>query len=107
MLALSLWGRLLAGIYTATPLPHPRRPEDLRYACLTILSMSPDCPSRPTLYHTLLDLYLSGGGGSSSSGEQQKQQRVQQAGQQQLGQRQQQPAAGANAGQRDALDLLK
>ncbi|KAI3427097.1 hypothetical protein D9Q98_007036 [Chlorella vulgaris] len=35
------------------------RPNDLRYACLTILNMNPDSPSRQTLYHTLLDLYLS------------------------------------------------
>lgn len=36
------------------------RPEDLRYACVTILAMSPaGGKSRQTLYHTLLDLYLS------------------------------------------------
>ncbi|EFN56788.1 hypothetical protein CHLNCDRAFT_144280 [Chlorella variabilis] len=35
------------------------RPEDLQYACVTILNMNPDSPSRQTLYHTLLDLYLS------------------------------------------------
>lgn len=35
------------------------RPEDLRYACVTILAMSPASgKSRQTLYHTLLDLYL-------------------------------------------------
>jgi hypothetical protein len=34
------------------------RPEDLQYACVTILAMNPDSPSRRTLYHTLLDLYL-------------------------------------------------
>ncbi|PSC75564.1 vacuolar -sorting-associated 11-like protein [Micractinium conductrix] len=47
------------------------RPDDLRYACVAILNMNPDSPSRQTLYHTLLDLYLSPGnppGGGSSGG---------------------------------------
>ena len=45
---------------SAVPLPFRRcRPDDLRYACVTILNMNPDSPSRQTLYHTLLDLYLS------------------------------------------------
>ncbi|PRW51086.1 vacuolar -sorting-associated 11-like protein isoform A [Chlorella sorokiniana] len=43
------------------------RPEDLQYACVTILNMNPDSPSRQVLYHTLLDLYLSPTASSSSS----------------------------------------
>lgn len=40
---------------------YTERPDDLRYACVTILAMGhPDLPSRQTLYHTLLDLYLGG-----------------------------------------------
>ena len=36
-------------------------PEDLRYACEAILAMGhPRLPSRQSLYHNLLDLYLSG-----------------------------------------------
>ena len=42
------------------------RPQDLQYACVTILNMNPDSPSRQTLYHTLLDLYLSPGTSSCS-----------------------------------------
>ncbi|KAL4429983.1 hypothetical protein ABPG77_004353, partial [Micractinium sp. CCAP 211/92] len=41
------------------------RPEDLQYACVTILNMNPDSPSRQTLYHTLLDLYLSPAGSAA------------------------------------------
>ncbi len=38
---------------------YTERPEDLQYACVTILAMGhPDLPSKQTLYHTLLDLYL-------------------------------------------------
>ena len=34
-------------------------PQDLRYACETILAMgTPDLPSRKSLYHTLIDVYL-------------------------------------------------
>ena len=39
------------------------KPQDLKYACITILNMTPPSsstasPSRSALYHTLLDLYL-------------------------------------------------
>lgn len=44
------------------------RPEDLQYACVTILNMNPDSPSRQALYHTLLDLYLSPAGSSTAGG---------------------------------------
>ena len=49
------------------------RPDDLQYACVTILAMGQsDLPSKQTLYHTLLDLYLSDttihGNSSSTSG---------------------------------------
>lgn len=38
---------------------YTERPDDLQYACVTILAMGhPDLPSKQTLYHTLLDLYL-------------------------------------------------
>lgn len=38
---------------------YTERPDDLQYACVTILAMGhPDVPSKQTLYHTLLDLYL-------------------------------------------------
>jgi len=67
---------------------YSERPEDLRYACVTILNMSPplspssssssssgtNSTSRSVLYHILLDLYLGGDGqnlknsGSSSGG---------------------------------------
>ncbi|GAB4818399.1 hypothetical protein N2152v2_005445 [Parachlorella kessleri] len=43
------------------------RPEDLQYACVTILAMCPDSPSAPTLYHTLLDLYLGGSVGAKGT----------------------------------------
>ena len=45
------------------------RPGDLRYACVTILAMNPpdNLPSRQTLYHTLLDLYLANGSNSASN----------------------------------------
>eukprot|EP00887_Chlorella_sp_A99_P001223 scaffold14.g1223.t1 len=44
------------------------RPDDLRYACVTILNMAPDCPSHNTLYLTLLDLYLSDASPTASDG---------------------------------------
>ena len=47
---------------------YSENPEDLRYACEAILAMGdPNLPSRKSLYHTLLDLYLSGRGGPRSS----------------------------------------
>lgn len=48
---------------------YTERPEDLRYACVAILAMGhPDLPSRQTLYHTLLDLYLEANGNSGQNG---------------------------------------
>lgn len=47
---------------------YSENPEDLRYACEAILAMgNPNLPSRKSLYHTLLDLYLSGRGGPGSA----------------------------------------
>ena len=58
--AAHLLHRLCSPVRPLPPVPHLyRRPEDLQYACVTILNMNPDSPSRQTLYHTLLDLYLS------------------------------------------------
>ena len=58
--------RSLSCTFAPTVPPLYCRPQDLQYACVTILNMNPDSPSRQTLYHTLLDLYLSPGSASSS-----------------------------------------
>ncbi|KAL4537889.1 hypothetical protein Ndes2526B_g04250 [Nannochloris sp. 'desiccata'] len=47
---------------------YTERPDDLQYACVTILAMGhPDLPSKQTLYHTLLDLYLCTTSGSTTT----------------------------------------
>jgi vacuolar protein sorting-associated protein 11 len=52
------------------------RPDDLRYACMTILAMGEsamDSSSRQALYHTLLDLYLTCNGQSVPHSKEEKQ----------------------------------
>jgi hypothetical protein len=83
------------------------RPDDLRYACVTILGLSrPDLPSRQALYHTLLDLHLGGGsingGGGGGGGEGEGRSDG-------SGEERWRPVsrAGGEAGRAEALELLR
>lgn len=79
------------------------RPQDLQYACITILEMNPDSPSRQVLYHTLLDLYL-GGTTTSTHGSTDSNRSSSQVPPRRPGTPTSQILTG---GRRDALDLLK